>query len=49
MVLVRILKDVPKFVSPEMKEIGPFEANEIKRLPEKEATFLSDNKFAERI
>jgi DNA replication initiation complex subunit (GINS family) len=49
MVLVRILKNIPKFVSSDMTELGPFEANEIKRLPEKEAALLSEKKFAEII
>ncbi|MEM0372870.1 MAG: hypothetical protein QXO69_03490 [archaeon] len=49
MVLVRILKNIPKFVSSDMKELGPFEANEIKRLPEREAALLSEKKFAEII
>ena len=49
MVLVRILKDIPKFVSSNMTELGPFEANQIKRLPIKEATILTDKQFAEII
>ena len=49
MVLVRIIKNIPKFVSSDMTELGPFEANEIKRLPQKEAILLSEKQFAELI
>ncbi len=48
-VLVRILKDIPKFVSSDLKELGPFKANDIVRLPEKEAQILAEKQFVEII
>lgn len=48
-VLVRILKNIPKFVSSDMEELGPYKANEIKKLPEKEAKLLSEKEFVELI
>ena len=48
MVLVRILKNLPEFVS-ETGKLGPFESNQIVRLPEKEAQLLVEKKFAEPI
>lgn len=48
-VLVRILKKVPKFVSSNLKEYGPFDTNEIKKLPNNEAELLSKKKFVEII
>jgi hypothetical protein len=48
-VLVRILKNIPKFVSSDMQEYGPFAANEIKKLPKKEAELLSKKQFVEMI
>jgi len=46
-VMVRILKKVPKFVSGDLKEYGPFEANSIVKLPRKEADLLSNRNFIE--
>lgn len=40
-VLVRIIKKVPKFVSADMSEYGPYDANELVNLPKKEAEILS--------
>ena len=48
-VMVRILKKVPKFVSGDLKEYGPFEANSIVKLPKKEADLLSNRNFIEFI
>jgi len=48
-VMVRILKKVPKFVSGDLKEYGPFETNVIVRLPRKEADLLSNRNFVEMI
>lgn len=48
-VMVRILKKVPKFVSGDLKEYGPFEANSIVKLPRKEADLLSNRNFIEFI
>lgn len=48
-VLVRITKKVPKFVSDGLKEHGPYEENEIVKLPKKEAEILSAKNFAEKI
>jgi DNA replication initiation complex subunit (GINS family) len=48
-VLVRIIKKVPRFVSSELKEFGPFEVNEITRLPAKEADLLFSRSFIEKI
>lgn len=48
-VLVRILKKVPKFVSSDLKEYGPFDTNEIKKLPHHEAELLSKKEFVEII
>ena len=48
-VLVRIIKKVPKFMASNASEIGPFEANEIVKLPRQEAQLLSSKNFAELI
>jgi hypothetical protein len=48
-VMVRILKKVPKFVSGDLKEYGPYEANAIAKLPRKEADLLSNRNFVERL
>ena len=48
-VMVRILKKVPKFVSGDLKEYGPFEANAIVKLPRREADLLSNRNFIEMI
>jgi DNA replication initiation complex subunit (GINS family) len=48
-VLVRIIKKVPRFVAGDMAEWGPFETNEIVRLPKKEAELLSNRSFVEII
>ena len=49
MVLVRILQNMPKFVSSEGKELGPFESNQMVRLPSKEAHLLVEKEFAELV
>ena len=46
-VLVRMLKTIPKFVSSDLKEYGPYEASEIKKLPKKEAELLHTKGFVE--
>lgn len=48
-VLVRIVKNIPKFVSSDLVEYGPYEANEIKKIPKKEAELLSKKNFIEII
>jgi len=48
-VMVRILKKVPKFVSGDLKEYGPFEANSIVKLPRKEVDLLSNRNFIELV
>ena len=48
-ILVKIIKKVPKFISDNMKEYGPFEENEIVKLPKREAELLSEKNFAEKI
>lgn len=48
-VLVRTIKKVPKFVGSDSKEYGPFEANEVIKLPQKEADLLSKGNFIEVI
>lgn len=45
--LIRIVKNIPKFVSSDMREYGPFEANAIVKLPKKEAELLLTRQFAE--
>ena len=47
MALVRILKKVPKFVSKDLREFGPFESNDVVKLPRKEAELLVSQKFVE--
>ncbi len=49
LVLVRVLKNIPKFVGSGMQELGPFEENEIVKLPEEDALMLADKKFVEII
>ena len=49
MVLVRIIQKVPKFVSSDMTEYGPFQARDLVKLPEKEALLLVEKGFAERV
>jgi len=49
MVLVRILQNVPKFVLSNGNELGPFESNQIVRLPSKEAHLFAEKNFAELI
>ncbi len=48
-VLVRILQNVPKFVSSDMQEYGPFQPRDLVRLPEKEARLLIERGFAEKV
>jgi DNA replication initiation complex subunit (GINS family) len=48
-VLVRIIKKVPRFVSSDMREYGPFEVNDITRLPPKEAELLFSRSFIEKM
>lgn len=47
--LIRVLKSIPKFVSADMKEYGPFDANAIIKLPKKEAELLLVRQFAEQM
>ncbi|MFH0986430.1 MAG: hypothetical protein V1911_00105 [Candidatus Micrarchaeota archaeon] len=49
MVLVKIVKSVPKFISSDLKELGPFEADQLIKLPEKEAVLLCSKSLAEKI
>lgn len=46
-VLVRIIKKVPRFVDAQLREWGPFEVNELVRLPRREAELLSSRQFVE--
>jgi hypothetical protein len=46
-VMVRILKKVPKFISGDLKEYGPFETSAIVKLPRREADLLSNRNFVE--
>lgn len=48
-VLVRILKSIPKFVSSDMTELGPFEAHALIKMPESEAHLLVQKGFAEKV
>jgi DNA replication initiation complex subunit (GINS family) len=48
-VLVRILKKIPKFVSADLKEYGPYDSNEIVKLPLREVELLSSKNFIEVI
>ncbi|MCD6522389.1 MAG: DNA replication complex GINS family protein [Candidatus Diapherotrites archaeon] len=45
--LVRIRKSVPRFVGADSKEYGPFKANDIVKLPKREADLLKDQGLAE--
>ncbi|MBI4214904.1 DNA replication complex GINS family protein [archaeon] len=47
--LVRVVKSIPKFVSSDMREYGPFEANAIVRIPAREAELLLSRHFAENM
>lgn len=46
-VLIRILKDVPRFVGTDSKEYGPFTKNDMVKLPEAEANILLKRNLAE--
>ncbi len=48
-VMVRILKDIPRFVGSDLNEYGPYEPNQIVKLPKKEAEFLVSKNLAEVI
>lgn len=48
-VLIRLVKKIPRFVSSDLKEYGPFEANEIARLPKLEAELLFNKSLAEKV
>lgn len=48
-VLIRLLKKTPKFVSSGLEEYGPFEVNEIARLPRREAELLFSKSLAEQV
>ncbi len=48
-ILVRTIKKVPKFVGSDLKEYGPYEANELVNIPKKEAELLSKQGFIEII
>ncbi len=47
MVVVRILQNVPAFVSSSGENLGPFESSEVVRLPSNEASLLVEKGFAE--
>lgn len=47
-VMVRILKEVPEFVSQNLQELGPYEPESTVEVPEKEAEVLVDKGLAER-
>ena len=49
MVVVRILQNVPAFVSSNGDSLGPFESNEVVRLPSSEANLLVEKGFAELV
>lgn len=46
---VKILSDVPSFIGVDMKEYGPFKAEEEAVLPQKIALLLVEKNFAQRI
>lgn len=46
-VLVKIIKHVPKFVAADLQELGPFDINEVVKLPVKEAELLSKREYLE--
>lgn len=46
-VLVRILKSIPRYVGADSNEYGPFKPSEIIKLPRKEAEFLSHQNLVE--
>jgi DNA replication initiation complex subunit (GINS family) len=48
-VMVRILKNIPRFVGSDLNEYGPYEPNQIVKLPKKEAEFLVSKNLAEVI
>jgi len=48
-VLVRIVRNVPKFVSSDLKEYGPFECKDVVKLPNQEADLLFKRGFVERM
>jgi len=49
MVLIRITNQVPKIMTKDLKEIGPFEPKELIKLPEEEAQLLLSKNLAERV
>lgn len=48
-VLVRTIKKLPKFVSSDLKEFGPFDEEQVISIPKKEADLLSKRGFIELI
>ncbi len=48
-VLVRTIKKLPKFVSSDLKEFGPFDEKQVISIPKKEADLLSKRGFIELI
>ena len=48
-VLIRITNQVPKIMTKDLKEIGPFEPKELIKLPEEEAQLLLSKNLAERV
>jgi len=48
-VLIRIINQVPKIMTKDLKEIGPFEPKELIKLPEDEAQLLLSKNLAERV
>ncbi len=47
-VMVKILKEVPEFVSQNLQKLGPYEPESTVKVPEKEAEVLVEKGFAER-
>jgi DNA replication initiation complex subunit (GINS family) len=45
--LVRVRKDVPRFVGSDSNEYGPFEVGDVVKLPKKEAEFMSQQSIIE--
>ena len=47
--LVRVRKDVPRFVGSDSNEYGPFAAGDVIKLPKKEAEFMSQQDLVEKL
>jgi len=48
-VMVKILKEVPSFVSHNLEKLGPYQPNTKVRIPEKQAKILSEKGLAEKV